>query len=430
MNETSRTLETALFVLILLAAAALRLPALGQAPAAAPLPIEAEHLDEPLGVLEGDFRLVYDEGQRQHGPVWAYTAALVMLVAGRSLAAARLTSALFGLALVVLVYVWVRIATQNQLLALATMAGLAVSFWGVMTSRLATSLVTFPVFYMLAAIFLRRGIRVEEDVEDDFLPLRVRPRADVEGWLWFVLAGLALGLSFYTYPVAYVMWLVFPAFFAFLSLTQPGAIRQAWRGLALMLAVGALVAAPIAVAQGQIYGGQVLGELAQTAASLREASRSVAGIIGVWGERVEQPRAAGTPLLGPVLSLLYYVGASVAVLSLFFPYRPARRHRRTYQDTFRITSANMFMLLTLAAGLAPVLITGLMPRSLPIVGMQPALYYFPALAVLWLAESARQHIGRGAITALTVAYAATLLGVLALTVHSTFTLHATGLFGG
>ena len=150
----------------------------------------------------------------------------------------------------------------------------------------------------------------------------------------------------------------------------------------------------------------------------------------MWGERVERPRAAGTPLLGPVLSLLYYVGASVAVLSLFFPSRPARRHRRTYQDTFRITSANMFMLLTLAAGLAPVLITGLMPRSLPIVGMQPALYYFPALAVLWLAESARQHIRRGAITALAVAYAATLLRGLAPTVHSTFTLHATGLFGG
>ncbi|MGB4677660.1 MAG: hypothetical protein WBH90_13130, partial [Aggregatilineales bacterium] len=87
---------------------------------------------------------------------------------------------------------------------------------------------------------------------------------------------------------------------------------------------------------------------------------------------------------------------------------------------FRITSTNMFMLLTLAAGLAPALLGAVSPERLPVIGVQPALYYFPALAVLWMAEGARRYVGEGGITALTVAYALVLIVVLGLTIGATF----------
>ncbi|MFW9894147.1 MAG: MFS transporter, partial [Candidatus Thorarchaeota archaeon] len=44
------------------------------------------------------------------------------------------------------------------------------------------------------------------------------------------------------------------------------------------------------------------------------------------------------------------------------------------------------MLLTLAAGMLPALITGVGASNTRVIGMQPALYYFPALGVMWLAD--------------------------------------------
>ena len=418
MAAQARTTEIVLFVIILLIGAALRLAAPGSA---VPTLAELRHAEDARAMLAGEPALVFQPPTPRHEPLFAGAVAVAMLVIDDDLVAGRLTSGLFGVLLTVLVYVWVRVSTQSRWLALATMAGLAVSQYGVSTSREATRLVTFPVVYMLAALLMRRGIRVQEDVDDDFLPLRDRPRADVDGWLWFVLAGVALGLTFYTYPVAYVMWLVFPAFYVFLGLTQSGVLRRVWRGLALMLVVGAVVAAPIILAEAEALSRIAMNEVAAVLRSLRAASRSLLGVIGVWGNRLGLGEGApGDPLLGPVLSVLYYFGVSIAVLSLFFPYRPTRRGYRTAEDAFRITSTNMFMLLTLAAGLAPALLGAVSPERLPVIGVQPALYYFPALAVLWMAEGARRYVGEGGITALTVAYALVLIVVLGLTIGATF----------
>jgi len=416
MAAQARTTEIVLFVIILLIGAALRLAAPGSA---VPTLAELRHAEDARAMLAGEPALVFQHPNHRHEPLFAGAVAVAMLVIDDDLVAGRLTSGLFGVLLTVLVYVWVRVSTQSRWLALATMAGLAVSQYGVSTSREATRLVTFPVVYMLAALLMRRGIRVQEDVDDDFLPLRDRPRADVDGWLWFVLAGVALGLTFYTYPVAYVMWLVFPAFYVFLGLTQSGVLRRVWRGLALMLVVGAVVAAPIIFAEAEALSRIAMNEVAAVLRSLRAASRSLLGVIGVWGNRLGEG-APGGPLLGPVLSVLYYLGVSIAVLSQFFPYRPARRGYRTAEDAFRVTSTNMFMLLTLAAGLAPALLGAVSPERLPVIGVQPALYYFPALAVLWMAEGARRYVGEGGITALTVAYALVLIVVLGLTIGATF----------
>ncbi len=429
MNKTSRSLEAILFILILATGAALRLAALPGAPPG-PSAEEATHTRDAVLVLEGERPIYFvGEGDSAREPLYSYATALMMLVAGKSYLAARLTSALFGLALLVIVYAWVRIATQNRWLALATMAGLAASFWGVMVSRLAMRAIAFPVLYMAAAVMLRRGIYVEEDVEDDFLPLRYRPKAERGRWYWFALAGTLLGASFYTYPTAHVMWLVFPAFFIFLSLTQPGVIRQAWPGLGLMLGIAAALGTPLAIYLARNPAATYLSAvpdlleplLAGNWTPLQLALRRGLGIITVRGDWMWLYNIPGRPLLGPVLSLLFYLGVSVAVLSLIFPYRPARRGRSTYNDTFRITSANAFMLLTLAMGLVPVILQGVNRSMIHALGIQPTLYYFPALAVLWLAEWARRQVGESGVTAWWVAYAGVLIVVLATTINGYFT---------
>ena len=59
----------------------------------------------------------------------------LMLIFGQHYLTSRIAAALFGTILLAFTYAWVRRATQNGGLALATMAGLAFSFWGISSSE-------------------------------------------------------------------------------------------------------------------------------------------------------------------------------------------------------------------------------------------------------------------------------------------------------
>ncbi len=78
------------------------------------------------------------------------------------------------------------------------------------------------------------------------------------------------------------------------------------------------------------------------------------------------------------------------------------------------------VLLTLAAGLVPALVTGVGASNTRVIGMQPALYYFPALGVLWLADWARRRVGPNGITAIWTGFSILLLVNVGLTIHDYF----------
>jgi hypothetical protein len=419
--------EIILFVLILALGAALRLTALGSVPPGVTHD-EADHALDAAGVLAGNTPLYFSTGYGRE-PLFDYLTAPLMLIFGQRYLTSRITAALLGTILLALVYVWVRRATQNGELALATMAGLAFSFWGISSSRQALRSITLPVLFMAAAIAMRYGIRVEEDLEVDSPLERLRPSVTIDRWGRFVLAGVFLGLSIYTYLPARVMWLVFPAFFIFLSLTQPGVIRRAWPGLLVMLGVAALVAAPLIVYLVNHPGIEArLIELSAPldhllsgdSEQLQKDIRTGLGIITVRGDPLWLYNIPGKPLIGPLMSLLFYLGLSVAIMSLVEPYRPAQRGRRSYDEAFRISSANAFMLLTLAAGLSPALVTEPAASIPRVIGMQPALYYFPALAAVYMADWARQRVGQQGETAVWAAFGIVILVVGGMAINDYF----------
>lgn len=428
MNDRSRTLELALFLLILVIGGSLRVVNLESAPPGLTHD-EADHSVDAVGVLQGRTPIYFTVGYGRE-PLFDYATSFIMLVVGRNFLASRIAAALFGVALLVLVYAWVRRATSNRWLALATMAGLAFSFWGISTSREALRSETLPVLFMAAALAMRRGIVIDDDTEDEEGgPPGHWPEAHILTIGWFVLAGILLGLSMYTYLAARLMWLVFPAFFLFLSVTQPGVIRHIWPGLAVMLGVGALIASPLFIyllthpgAEARI--GQLSGPITATLTGdlepLRQTMRAGLGMITIRGDDLWLYNIPNKPLLGPVMSLLFYLGVSVGVTSIVKPYRSVRRGLRTYDEAFRVSSASAFMILTLAIGMIPALLTGVGASNTRVIGMQPALYYFPALGVVWLANWAEQQIGPKGATALWVAYGGLLSVMLGLTISAYF----------
>lgn len=430
MKDQSRLIETILFILIMGAGAVLRLAALPAVPGQI-RPGEQIHLDTTYEIASGSLAFAPEQEGVLIEPVYPTLVAGMNLVVPDLELAARLTSALMGIGLLALVYLWVRLATQNRWLALGTIAGLATSFWGLMVSRAIHRAIAMAVLYMAAGSFMRQGFTVEEDIaDDDFLPFQHRPRAEVEGWLWFALAGAFLGLSLYTHPAARLMWIVFPAFFVFLSLDQPGVIRRVWAGLGIMLVVTAIIAIPVIgyVAQHphQLFFSQiaVLAEQARLGdiEPLRARLRAALGVMTVRGDSSSAFNLPGRPFLGPIMSLLFYIGVSVGLTSLAYPYRPAQRGHRSFDESFRVTSANMFMLLTLVVGLGEVFLEGVPGSVVEAVGLMPALYFFPALAIQWMADSARQQVGPLGSTAVWTAYGVGLIFIIGMTVHSYFTL--------
>jgi len=433
MKDLTRRIETVLFILILMVGIALRLAALPISSGGL-RPGESDHLNAVRQIEQDGLKLTPEVDGVLFEPLYPALVAGVNLLIPDIEWAARLVSAILGILLLGLVYLWVRLATQNRWLALAVIAGLATSFWGLMLSRAIERAIALAVMYMAAASFMRQGFTVEEDIDDeDFLPFKYRPQVQIEGWLWFALAGIFLGLSLYTHPAARLMWLAFPAFFVIVALDQPGVIRRIWPGLGIMLVVAGLIAIPLisylARHPDQLFIRQVaeLAALAQRGdiEPLRQRLRNALGVMTVRGDPQVDFNLPGRPLLGPMMSLLFYIGVSIALTSLAFPYRPSRRGQRSFDESFRVTSANVFMMLTLVFGLGQVFLDGLAGSATSAVGLMPALYFFPALAIQWMADSARQYVGANGPKALWTAYGVGLIVITGMTIHTAFNLWPT-----
>ena len=135
-------------VLILLVAAFLRLAALDEIPPGLTHD-EADHGLDAWGVVNGIRPLYFSVGYGRE-PLFDYSTAGLMTFLGPSYMAGRLTAAFFSLILVAGTYAWIRRAYGGRVALLAT-AGVAVSFWAVMTGRQALRSVTFPALFALAA---------------------------------------------------------------------------------------------------------------------------------------------------------------------------------------------------------------------------------------------------------------------------------------
>ncbi|MEJ2529411.1 MAG: cytochrome c-type biogenesis CcmF C-terminal domain-containing protein, partial [Gammaproteobacteria bacterium] len=118
----------------------------------------------------------------------------------------------------------------------------AVSFWSLAVSRQALRSGLLPVLFALAAYFYWRAIGVGRG------EARLEGRA---GWKGLVLdaprpydalaCALCIGATLWTYIPARVMWIVFPAFLAYLALVHRTAFRRAWLPTLLAVVIGLLL---------------------------------------------------------------------------------------------------------------------------------------------------------------------------------------------
>ena len=306
--------------LITLLAFALRVVALADVPPGWRDDELIETLVISRNILGGDLRFYYPDASG-HEALYHALNALFLAWFGPGALGIRLLSAFLGTLAVPLTYALGR-RLFGPTVGLTAAAMLAVSFWGLMYSRVGIRHVTTPVLALAAFYWFWRSTNDDE-------PPSVVP---------FALSGLFLGLGFHSYFASRGAPLIPLAFLGYVALVAPGVLRRSRRGLLVMAGVAALVALPLTLAiAAQPAAEARVGELALP---LTEA------LAGDFGRLLDHAAAAlllphaagdpewlynvpGRPLFGPVVAVAFWLGVA---LTGWWALRPLIRRNESSAD--------------------------------------------------------------------------------------------------
>jgi hypothetical protein len=370
--------ERVVFTFLLALAVFLRLYRLSEVP-------PGIHDDEVINAQIADqlragtpLSIFYEAGEGREGLYY------LLLVFSRTLTAQvpywyRLPSVVCGLLTILLVY---RLSRRwfGPWTALVATGGLAVAFWPVHLGREALRVVTLPPLATGMALALWRGLE--------------QPARSKRATWWFVLAGFLLGLAQYTYLGARVLPLFILLFVAYLGFFHRAQLVLHWREAMVLLAVGALVAAPLAIYIGVHWEQQEritrLNEPLQAllTGDPRPVLSSVATTLKmfVWqGDFQPHYNLPGRPVFEPAGGILFLGGVLAALFNLRHP-------------------ASAFCLFWTVITLGPGMLTQPAPHFVRTAGALVTTFVFPGLAVRWIQKrlGLKGRIGLAAALALLV----------------------------
>jgi 4-amino-4-deoxy-L-arabinose transferase-like glycosyltransferase len=331
-----------------------------------------------MQVLDGQ-RLIFFEINKGIEPLIIYLEALAFYAFGIGPVPMRLVNIICGLLTVALIY---PLAARlfNRRVALLAMAGLAVSFWAIFTSRLALRAVTLPPLLMLTLYFLWRGLTssqksVASSQKSLFGTQKLLAQSSISTLVFFALSGLAAGVAMYTYLSS--------RFVPLLIITIVG--YQLWRrqitkwhglGLLLLGLIWAVILAPL----GQYFleHADSFTERSSQVSTIPYALngdfgpliRNILGTLGMFtfhGDETARYNLNGRPVFDWVNGLFFYIGLGVALLRL-----------RRSPD---LAGPAVLLLFWLLVMLLPGFITDDSPHFLRTIGVMPAVYILWALGL-------------------------------------------------
>lgn len=313
---------------------------------------------DALGVLSGDLALFFTANNGRE-PLYIYLTAISIGLLGRTVFAVRLAAAVVGSLTTLLVYKLGRTWFGWQVGLLAAWLW-AITLWPMHLSRVGLRTILLPAALALAFWLGTKAYRRQQ-----------------RGW-WLV-AGLAYGLGFYTYLAIRFTPLLLLAVAAFLL----------WRGQQKRLLAGggwfvlgtAVALLPLAhfyiqnldlllgrtgqvsIFNSAINGGDFWGTL------LRQVGRSLG--LFIWqGDTILRHNPAGRPLFDWLMAIPVLLGTVWCV----------RQWRKPAAAT---------LLLWVAIMLGPTALAEDAPHFLRAVGILPAAIFLPALGLNWLWQWSR-----------------------------------------
>jgi 4-amino-4-deoxy-L-arabinose transferase-like glycosyltransferase len=345
---------------------------------------EAANGLDALDVLAGA-RDIFFERNYGREPLFIYLQAIAVGLLGATPFALRLTSAIIGAATIPAVYWMIREAfwrasPNPRWLAFWSAVFLATSYWHLNFSRIGYRAIMVPLLASLAfAVFWRSWRQLSE-------PGRMP-------WLGLLSCGGLVGLSLYTYTAARFLPILV-VFVAGCDLVRRGhAPFEFRRRLAALtvIAVSALVvfsplaayfishpesfvgrASQISIFSPDHNGGDALNALFLSASG-------TAAMFSTSGDANLRHNPAGRPILDVVTALWFLLGLAVCV----------RRWR---------SLPHLFLLAWMVVFSLPAILTASeVPHSLRALGMAPAVYTLPVVAMLAASDFAGGRLRRWAM---------------------------------
>ena len=299
-------------------------------------------------VLAGNWAIYFADASGHEGLYHTLVAGMLRLF-GYTAVGIRGLSVIFGTLTIPLTYLIGR-RLFGRIVGLTAALGLAFSFWSLMYSRFGMRHISVVFFTLLAFHFLWRGLATLTGLQESEKPTR---------WLInFGLAGLFLGLNFYTYFASRGVPLTLLAFFVYLALFQRPIFKRSWRGFLVMGGVATVLALPLLITLNQQPEAEA--RVAELAAPLIEARE---GNFTLLGEHVVRTLSMFhsdgddewlynipfRPVFGPVGALFFWLGVVIAV------WRTVQVIRRKDKMTTFPTggAAYPFLLIWWLVGIAP-----------------------------------------------------------------------------
>lgn len=346
MGKQTPRYELYVLLLILLAGSFLRLYRLDTIPAGLSTDESTAGINSE-SVLDGNLLLFFPPFDE---PVYVYASALGIALFGPTLLGLHIAAAIFGILAIFATYLLARELYSKEV-GLAASAGLAISLWPVLTSRLGFRAISLPCLELFAFFSLWRALRTK----------KVR---------YFALAGFLLALVLYTYPSSRILPVFVILFFAgTIAIRKWGLYNPS--GLVVYGAAFLMTLVPFGVyfaAHPDNFTGRfeeaatvTPGSTVASSGAIESLTRTL-GMFAFAGDQQWKYNLAGQPVFNPLWALLFAAGL---VLALW------RGRRPEY----------FFLLLWFTFGLLPGILTSEAPHNLRTIDSQPAAYFFPALAI-------------------------------------------------
>jgi len=280
-------------------------------------------------VLDGEFRLYYDDASGHEG-LYHWLQAISMALFGPGVAGIRGISILLGTTSVLLTYLLARQFFGWPTAFVSSMM-LAVSFWSLMYSRSGQRHISVTVTTLACFYLLWKAIDSNSD----------------KRWQRFAASGVTLGIGFYTYFASRGVPLIIFAFAIFLFVFKREMWLRTWKGCALSFGIALIMAVPLGIIlRSQPEAEARVAELAKPIYDARAGDFSTLGEYTVTtlsmfthdGDDEVLYNVPNRPVFGWLGGLLFWAGVVISLVRAL-----GKEH----------DPQSAFLLLWLGAGLAP-----------------------------------------------------------------------------
>ena len=337
---------------------------------------EAGHGQDAIAILEGA-RPIYETVGYGREPLYDYWVAGLMAVFGRTQEVLRFSAVPLGLMTLLATFAWTRLAYGGTV-ALASTALQCISFWSLSTGRQALRSSLLVLLFTIAVYFYWRFVHGPAEGNAQSTGSR-------SGYWRLALFALLVGATLYTYVPARVLWIIFPIFLCYLVLFHRAIFQRVSLPTLVSVSLGLLLAVPLFVYLRRHPGAEQ--RLAMLDAPLRALMGGDVSIIlsRAWhfvssflipgrGDDFLAYTIPGRPIFDPLIGSLFLVGLGICLSRWREP-------------------ACAFSLIWFLVGISPSLVTGAAASTTRSIAALPAVFVFPALAVVAGVRWAGEHWG-------------------------------------